>query len=243
MSSNISTVEQQKITIKNSYGENLVGLLHETGSMGIVILCHGFRATKEHEIIVNLAVALEKKGISAFRFDFAGNGQVLNSEQKLDDAGVIVKPKFRGNVVVLYASKYHDIPTVVNVSGRYNLEGGLEERLGSDFLQRIKKDGFIDVTSKTGQVYFRVTEEGLMDRLNTNMHEASLQIDKGCRVLTVHGSADEVIPVEDAFEFAKLIPNHKLHVIEGSNHGYTAHQAELASVVLPFIEDGLQHVN
>ncbi|KAK2989663.1 hypothetical protein RJ640_021583 [Escallonia rubra] len=63
------------------------------------------------------------------------------------------------------------------------------------------------------------------------------------RVLTVHGSADEVIPVEDAFEFAKLIPNHKLHVIEGSNHGYTAHQAELASVVLPFIEDGLQHVN
>ncbi|KAK3014721.1 hypothetical protein RJ639_008391 [Escallonia herrerae] len=262
MSSNISTVEQQEITIKNSYGENLVGLLHETGSMGIVILCHGFRATKEHETIVNLAVALEKKGISAFRFDFAGNGESEGSFQfgnywrEADDLHAVIehfKGKNRvipailghskgGNVVVLYASKYHDIPTVVNVSGRYNLERGIEERLGRDFLQRIKKDGFIDVTSKTGQVYFRVTEEGLIDRLNTNMHEASLRIDKGCRVLTVHGSADEVIPVEDAFEFAKLIPNHKLHVIEGANHGYTSHQAELASVVLPFVEDGLQHV-
>lgn len=60
------------------------------------------------------------------------------------------------------------------------------------------------------------------------------------RVLTVHGSADEIIPVEDALEFDKIIPNHKLHIIEGANHSYTSHQAELASVVLPFIKDGLQ---
>lgn len=56
------------------------------------------------------------------------------------------------------------------------------------------------------------------------------------RVLTVHGSADEVIPVEDAFEFAKLIPNHKLHIVEGANHCYTAHQEELASVMLDFLK-------
>lgn len=60
------------------------------------------------------------------------------------------------------------------------------------------------------------------------------------RVLTVHGSADEIIPVEDAMEFAKIIPNHKLHIIEAADHGYTSHQAELASVVLPFIKEGLQ---
>ena len=56
------------------------------------------------------------------------------------------------------------------------------------------------------------------------------------RVLTVHGSADEVIPVEDALEFAKLIPNHKLHIVEGANHNYSAHQEELASVVLDFLK-------
>lgn len=56
------------------------------------------------------------------------------------------------------------------------------------------------------------------------------------RVLTVHGSEDEIIPVEDAFEFAKVIPNHKLHIVEGANHCYAAHQEVLASVVVDFIK-------
>lgn len=60
------------------------------------------------------------------------------------------------------------------------------------------------------------------------------------RVFTVHGSADEIIPVEDALEFAKIIPNHKLQIIEGANHSYTSHQAELVSAVLNFIKETLQ---
>lgn len=55
------------------------------------------------------------------------------------------------------------------------------------------------------------------------------------RFFTVHGSADETIPVEDAYEFAKHIPNHKLQVIEGANHNYTAHREELADAVVDFI--------
>lgn len=55
------------------------------------------------------------------------------------------------------------------------------------------------------------------------------------RLLTVHGSADTTIPVEDAYEFAKLIPNHKLHIIEGANHNYTAHRKEVADAVVSFI--------
>ena len=61
-----------------------------------------------------------------------------------------------------------------------------------------------------------------------------------CRVLTVHGSADETIPVEDALEFAKIIPNHKLHIVEGADHNYTSHQTELASVVLSYLKAALQ---
>lgn len=206
--------------------------------------------------MVNLAVALEKEGISAFRFDFSGNGESEGSfhfgnyRAEAEDlraviqhfsgtsrvTSAIIGHSKGGNVVLLYASKYHDISTVVNVSGRYNLERGIEDRLGKDAFEQIRKDGYLDVKNEKGEVYFRVTEESLMDRLNTNMHEACLQIDKNCRVLTVHGSADEVIPVEDALEFAKIIPNHKLHIIEGANHNYTSHQTELASAVLAFIK-------
>ncbi|XP_057967641.1 uncharacterized protein LOC131157472 isoform X1 [Malania oleifera] len=249
-------IQQQKIIILNKHGEKLVGVLHETRSMEIVILCHGFRSSKENNTMVNLAVALENEGISSFRFDFSGNGESDGSFQygnywgeagDLHDViqhflgvnriiGAVLGHSKGGNVVLLYASKYNDVHTIVNVSGRYNLEKGIEERLGKEFLHRIEENGFIEVMNKTGQVNYHVTKESLMDRLNTNMHEECLKIGKKCRVLTVHGSADETIPVADAFEFAKIIPNHTLHIIEGADHGYTSHQAELASVVLNFIK-------
>jgi hypothetical protein len=57
-----------------------------------------------------------------------------------------------GNVVLLYASKYHDIHTVVNVSGRYDLSKGIEERLGKDFMQRIKEVGILEVKNKKGNL-------------------------------------------------------------------------------------------
>lgn len=30
----------------NRHGENLVGILHETGSKELVVLCHGFQSSK-----------------------------------------------------------------------------------------------------------------------------------------------------------------------------------------------------
>ncbi|KAF9599667.1 hypothetical protein IFM89_001613 [Coptis chinensis] len=274
----------EKLIVENKYGEKLVGVLHDTGSPELVILCHGFRSTKEDNTMKNLAAAITKAGVSAFRFDFAGNGESEGSFQfgnyirEADDLRSVVEyfsggkhavitilghskdyvvekgfsnnltpsssnlSRFLsgGNVVLLYASRYHDAPAIVNVSGRYNLKKGIVERFGENFMQNIKRDGFFDVMSKQGEVQCRITEESLMERLGTDMHAACLSIEKSCRVLTVHGSMDEVIPVEDAFEFAKIIPNHKLHIIEGSDHNYSGHQAELAEVVLNFIKASIQ---
>ncbi|KAK6151956.1 hypothetical protein DH2020_014591 [Rehmannia glutinosa] len=262
---------QQKLTLVNKRGEKLVGVLHDTGSAKLVVLCHGFRSTKEYNIMVNIAAALENEGISAFSFDFSGNGesegsfQFGNYSSEAEDLRSVVeyfigvnRPPVAvlghskvnycfgvshiagGDVVLLYASKYHDIPAVVSVSGRYDLKTGLEERLGKTFLEKIKKDGYIDVKTRSGEIDYQVTEESMMERLNTNMHEACLSIDERCRVLIVHGSADEVIPVEDALEFAKIIRNNRLLIIDGANHGYSSHQDELTSAVLPFIKECVQ---
>ncbi|KAL5715039.1 hypothetical protein ACHQM5_016926 [Ranunculus cassubicifolius] len=254
-------VQIERITVKNSHGENLVGLLHHTGSAELVILCHGLGSSKEDPVMANLADAITQKGISVFRFDFAGNGESEGSFQfgnylrEVEDLRSVVQ-NFSGgkhaiitilghskgaNVVLLYASRYNDAPTIINASGRYNLETGLEERLGKDFLQIIKRDGFIDIKNKNGEVQYRITEESLMERLGIDMHAACLSIEKHCRIFTVHGSDDEVIPVEDAFEFAKILPNHQLQIVEGADHCYTNHQAELAKVVLNFVDASLPH--
>ncbi|KAL3829989.1 hypothetical protein ACJIZ3_018791 [Penstemon smallii] len=252
---------QQKITILNKRGEKLVGVLYETGSPKLVVLCHGLRGTKEDNTMVNLAVALEHEGISAFRFDFSGNGESEgvfhfgNYSSEVEDLRAVVEyftgvkrgtiavlgHSKGGNVVLLYASKYHDTNAVINISGRYDLKKGLQERLGQKFMERLKNDGYIDFKTKTGEVDYRVTLESMMERLNTNMHELCQSIHDKCKVLTVHGSADETIPVEDAMEFAKIIPNHRLQIIDGANHEYSSHQDELASTVLPFIKECMQH--
>ncbi|XLR66884.1 hypothetical protein S83_017556 [Arachis hypogaea] len=84
----------------------------------------------------------------------------------------------------------------------------------------------IGVEERLGKGYMkRIKKDGFIDVKN--------------RVLTVHGSSDTVIPVQDALEFAKIIPNHKLHIIEGANHLYTNHQDELTSVVVNFIKENL----
>lgn len=250
-------VQQRRVVIENNHGEKLSGILHETGSKQLVIVCHGFQSSKERIPMVNLAAVLEKEGISAFRFDFAGNGesegsfQYGNYRREAEDLRAVVQHFRRenrvisavighskgGNVVLLYASKYNDVHTVVNISGRFNLEKGMEGRLGKDFLLRLKQHGYIDVFNRKGKYEYRVTEESLKDRLTTDIHAVCLLIQQECRVLTVHGSMDKIVPAEDASEFAKFIPNHKLHIIRGANHEYTSHQGELTSVVLDFLRE------
>ncbi|KAH0922370.1 hypothetical protein HID58_022388, partial [Brassica napus] len=160
------------------HNEKLVGLLHETGSREVVVLCHGFKSDKNNAILKNVAAALEKEGISAFRFDFSGNGE---SEGGFN----------YGN----YKYEADDLRSVIE--------------------------------------HYRTH---LMERLETDMHEACLKIDKQVRVLTVHGSGDKVVPVPDAEEFAKIIPNHKLEIVKKADHGYTKHQTQLVSTVLEFIK-------
>ena len=219
-------------------------------------MCHGFRSSKESRTLLNVADALEEEETAVFRFDFSGNGesegtfQYGNYWKEVDDLRAVVQHfssqgwKIKaiighskgGDVVLLYASIYHDVPKVINISGRFYLNNGIEERLGANYIERIKKDGFIDVREETGDLLYRVTEESLMDRLSTNMQSSCSLIKSNCRVLTVHGSEDEVIPVEDASKFANLIPNHELRIIEGANHRYSGHYSELSSCILAFVK-------
>jgi len=55
--------------------------------------------------------------------------------------------------VLLYASKYDDVKTVVNLSGRFDIKRGIEESLGKDYLDRIRKKGFIDVMKRSGKSF------------------------------------------------------------------------------------------
>ncbi|GJM94091.1 hypothetical protein PR202_ga10707 [Eleusine coracana subsp. coracana] len=231
---------EQRVAVTNKHGESLVGVLHNAGSNKVVVLCDGFAAFKDDSIFHDLVAALTKESEGEFEYgNYRKEADDLHSvvaylKEKYDVTAIVGHSK-GGNVVVLYASIYSDVPLVVNLSGRFYVEKGIEERLGKDFMDRINKEGYIEVKNKTGKVLYRVTKESLMERINTDMRAASLSITKECRICTIHGSADKIVPVEDAYEFAKLIPNHKLHIIKKANHGYTSHRKQLSDAVVDSI--------
>ena len=77
------------------------------------------------------------------------------------------------------------------------------------------------------------------ERLSTDM-EAAARAVRHSRVLTIHGSADDTIPVSDASEFARCIRNHTLHVVEGADHGFSeeVHATEAVEQAVKFFLDG-----
>lgn len=246
----------QKLSIPNERGEKLVGILDDTLSPHVIVLCHGFRSSKEDAVLINLTSTFLTLGLSTFRFDFSGSGEseghfhygsywkdaedlrcvvtyLRGQGRKVE---ILVGHSKGGNAVLLYASKYKDVDTVVNISGRFHLKRGIRKRLGEDYLQVIGKHGYVDVKDRYGNFEYRVTKECLKERLSTNMETALGCIPSSCRVLTVHGSKDETVSCEEAKDFERLISNHMLCIMDDADHYYRQHQRALAFIVAKFVK-------
>ncbi|KAH6818314.1 hypothetical protein C2S51_001917 [Perilla frutescens var. frutescens] len=189
--------------------------------------------------MVKLAAALESEGISAFRFDFSLTEYTEDSyysgnyNSEIEDLRAVVEYLYGvnrvpaavlghskgANVVLEYASKYHDIGGVINVSGRYD-------------------PWHVDIkTRKDSEVAEEKTT--IKEGLNTNIDEAWLKIDPSCKVLTVHGTADNDVALEDAYEIGKCITDHHLELVDGADHTYHSRLDELAAAVVRFAKDCL----
>lgn len=41
-----AVIRQRRVVVENKHGEKLVGILHETGSKELVVVCHGIHSSK-----------------------------------------------------------------------------------------------------------------------------------------------------------------------------------------------------
>lgn len=82
---------------------------------------------------------------------------------------------------------------------------------------------------------YRVTKGSLAERLATNIAAAARSISSDLAVLTVHGTADDTIPVDDGKAFDRVVSNHKLVLVEGADHRFSKHREELKEAVSSFI--------
>ncbi|VVB15838.1 unnamed protein product [Arabis nemorensis] len=118
---------------------------------------------------------LRKNPSGSFRFDFSGYGESEGSfnygnyNYEADDLHSVIQHLSSNNT-----NTNRVITTILGHSR------GI--RLGEGYPEKLKEHGFIDATE--GKSEFRVTEESLMERLNTDMRQACTKIDKECKVLT-----------------------------------------------------------
>jgi len=252
---------ESKVTFANPSTRNkLVGILNDAKSDGVVILCHGYCGSKEGFVYPQLAKALALKKISSLRFDFSGNGESEgafefgNYYQEVSDlraaveyvrttlrrkVAAVVGHSKGGNVVLLYAAQYDDVPLVVNVAGRFRMREGIRERFGEELLARVEKLGQVQMTARTdtgATITWLLTKQSVEERRALDMEAAARRISLS-EVLTVHGTADTTIPPADAELFSRCIRQHVLYLVEGADHNFrqAAHADQLVRKVVEYI--------
>jgi hypothetical protein len=115
-----------------------------------------------------------------------------------------------------------------------NETSGVVERFGRSVVDRVQQNGQERVTLKDG-FQFTLTKEALLGRLELDMAPIARAIPTSVAVLTLHGADDRVIPVDDAREFDKLIPNHRLVILPAATHNFSSREADVAAVIREFM--------
>ena len=250
---------EQPIHFYNQHGEKLAGSLHlpkQHNGCGVVF-GHCFTCTRHTRIIRETCDALAADNFLALRFDFSGNGQSEGEFSKStyskqvaemqEASGVILKKGVRrlglaghsmGAVIaVLTAPRIETVKAVCTLAGRLT---GLN---AANFfsLSQIKE------LENTGKVSF--TSRGRSLQLSTEFFADAKQYDlpetvKSLKtpLMVVHGDADEIIPVENAYQAKSLNPEHmELAVIAGADHMFSndKHRSQIVKLVVRWFKERL----
>ncbi len=228
---------KEKITFQNSKGDKLVGILSDSGSKTILIMCHGFSSSKESRTYVNLEKILNKENIATFRFDFYGHGESdgkfedITISEAVDDilnAIALMKKKgfqkiglegtsFGGIAAILAASKSKNLFVLALKSPLSDVKDKMAEDVMDNDMKKWKKTGFsMYKSSKHGSL--RLNYSYIEDGFKQDAYKAAKKIT--VPTLIVHGDKDDCVPFSQSEKLAKSISNSKLVVISGAGHDY-----------------------
>ncbi|RUP44655.1 Alpha/Beta hydrolase protein [Jimgerdemannia flammicorona] len=233
----------------------------------LFVLCHGLLNARYSRIVRTMATALLPT-TSVLVFDFQGNGSstgttnygnyedevhalhhVVLHTRSLGYRVVGIAGHSKGAAdVLLYASQYGDVPLVVNIAARYDHTQAPIDRFTADQRRELEEKGsFVWLTYGWDVVREYVVRKEDLERRTTMDMSGVARIDRTrTRVLTVHGSADEIVPVKDAYAFEGMLNEggpdgkvkcHELVIVEGAGHSFVSaeEQEGLAKAMGEFV--------
>ena len=250
---------EQAIHFYNQQGEKIAGTLHlpkRPDGCGVVF-GHCFTCSRNTRIIREICNELAARDVLALRFDFSGNGQsegefsASNYSKQITEmqtaAEVIAEKGARriglaghsmGAVIaVLTAARTGTVKAVCALAGRLS---GLKAThfFSKKQLKELEDTGRVSFNSRGRSL--QLSTEFFADAKQYDLPETvkSLQTP----LLVIHGDADEIIPVQDAYLAKTLNPEYtELVVIPGADHMFSAemHRSQTVKLVVKWFKEHL----
>ena len=207
----------------DSEGQRVAGILHlpEEKNPPCVIASHGLLSSKESEKYIAMGETLSKKGMAMLRFDFRGIGEsegkweedtvsrriadlrssieFVRSDERFRNRIGLLGSSLGGYVTLIKASLEKEVRASVIWATPFHLDG-LELKQSVEGMAPLGKAFFEDLPK----------------------HRLLPLLPKVSNCMVIHGEADELVPVDQAWEiFHGLGSPKEIHVIEGADHRLT----------------------
>ena len=250
---------EQSIYFYNQQCEKISGTLHlpkRPAGCGVVF-GHCFTCSRNTRIIRGICNELAAEDVLALRFDFSGNGQSDGefsssnySKQitEMQTAAAVIAEKgalwiglaghsMSAVVAVLTAARTRTVKAVCALAGRLS---GLNAThfFSKKQLKELEDTGRVSFSSRGRSL--QLSTKFFADAKQYDLPETvkSLQIP----LMVVHGDADEIIPVQDAYLAKTLNPEYtELVVIPGADHMFSAemHRTQTSTLVVKWFKEHL----
>jgi pimeloyl-ACP methyl ester carboxylesterase len=231
--------------ITNAHGERLDVAFHagRAGDARLVVIAHGVTSHKDRPWLIALSTALSAAGIASLRVSFAGNG---SSEGRYADATISKEVGDLGSVldaladrVVIYAG--HSMGAAVGV-----LRAARDPRIRA----LVSLAGMVHVGAfmRAQFGHLRPGADCMLGKPQCPLTQAFLDdafalgdvLPAAAKLpvpwLLVHGTADELVPLQDARDAQATNPRvTQLVAIDGADHRFTGHLAGMNAAVLAWL--------
>jgi len=253
--------KSQELTIDGDHGK-LAAVLQTPDNASkypLVIICHGFTAQKEQDLLKNLADDLESRGIASIRFDFNGHGASEGDFQQMTVPNEIEDAK----CVYAYV---RDLPEVTSVSLAGHSQGGVVAsmvagQLGSSKIKAlalmapaavlrddalrgniftehydaVNPPEYVELdhrgTKKLGRNYIKTAQTLPIYETAERFHG---------KVFMIHGTGDIVVPYTYSLRYYDIYPGSKIRLLKDFDHGFTQDTVKTAKFVADFFAKELK---
>ena len=204
----------------------------------ITVLCHGFASEKDSRTNLRIEEFLNKHKKPSLRFDFFGHGESRGDFAEVTISKAVWDIKAAISFLVrkgyaefgLVGSSFGGLASILSAPELTGLKYLALKSPVSDYMSRLfEGEGNWDVNQWREQGFHIYRDhEGRERRLNYSFYEDA-SIDCGydaslfiqVPTLIIHGEEDEIVPVAQSLKLSKMIPDCRLEIIPGADHGYS----------------------